>query len=172
MQKVYVALLLATCLSMGACSDVYDVSFDYDEKALKSSIRTFDWMPLVKKKKQRVDEITYGRIQDAAGCALLESVGDDAADRLGDQIVRRERVLGDLAQEGGAHGVDTARRKEARREEIHAVLAVVQLGSGERVREWLPSWQEMAGDHGHCPQHGRTDCTGHRAHRSARLDDD
>jgi len=71
-QKIFVTLLVAACLSMGACSDVYDVSFDYDEKAQISGFRTFDWMPLVKKKKQRVDEITYGRVQDA----VVSELGD------------------------------------------------------------------------------------------------
>jgi len=62
--------MLVACLAISACSDVYDVSYDYDEQFPISSVQTFGWLPLTKKNRSRMDEITHSRIQTAIAADL------------------------------------------------------------------------------------------------------
>lgn len=59
------ALLLFAGLFISACSDVYDVSYDYDDQYEITSIETYGWLPLSKKNQNRLDDLTFRRIQGA-----------------------------------------------------------------------------------------------------------
>jgi hypothetical protein len=54
-----------TLLIITGCSNVYDVSYDYEESYPISALKTFDWLPLANKKQDRGDAINFERIQNA-----------------------------------------------------------------------------------------------------------
>ena len=56
---------LVACLLLLACTDVYDISYDYSESAPIAEIRSFDWLPFSKKNARRVDDLTLDRVRAA-----------------------------------------------------------------------------------------------------------
>jgi len=57
-------------MALVACSDVYDVAYDYDDQFPIESIETFGWLPPTKKNRSRGDEITFRRVQTAVTADL------------------------------------------------------------------------------------------------------
>jgi len=74
-----ICMLSALSLLLFACSDVYDVSYDFDERYPIASIQTFGWLPLARKNQSRIDELTFRRIR-AVVATDLESKGLAASD--------------------------------------------------------------------------------------------
>lgn len=77
------SLPFLACVALVACSDVYDVAYDYDDQFPIESIETFGWLPLTKKNRSRTDEITFRRVQAAVAADLTGkglAVADDKPD--------------------------------------------------------------------------------------------
>ena len=78
--------LFFVLLTLSACSDVFDVSYDFDETYPISQVQTFGWLPLAKRNPSRMDEVTYQRIVSSVETELagkgLRNSGDQPSDVL------------------------------------------------------------------------------------------
>ena len=65
-KQVFLLLLLLAA----ACSAIYDVSYDYDQEADLTQLRSYDWLPIPQG--VEADDIVVGRVKRAVNAEMAE----------------------------------------------------------------------------------------------------